>query len=229
LLLIIIFVRFIVNLILISKIFIDEMKFYLQVSVTIKIIHISEVLLMPIQEMLAHNKRFVEQKQYIRYETDSFPNKKMVVLTCMESRLVELLPRALNIQNGDVKMLKNAGAVINRPFGNIMKSILIAIHNLRAEHVVVIGHHDCGMTKIKPNEFIQNMYKNGIKEETVAFLERSGISIEEEFRGFKTVEQSIQQSVSIIKNHPLLPKYVNVYGLVMDPATGKVTLLSHRD
>src|SRR5690625_7665349 len=103
---------------------------------------------MQINDIISFNKRFVKSKQYTRYETDSFPNKKMVVLTCMESRLVELLPRALNIQNGDVKMLKNAGAVINRPFGNIMKSILIAIHNLRAEHVVVICHHDFGMTKI---------------------------------------------------------------------------------
>src|SRR5690625_143305 len=179
--------------------------------------------------MLEHNRQFVANKHYIPYETDSYPNKKMVVLTCMESRLVELLPRALNIQNGDVKMLKNAGAVINRPFDNMMKSILIAIHNLRAEHVVVIGHYDCGMTKIKPDEFIQNMDENGIQEETINFLERSGISIEKEFRRFKTVEQSIKQSVSIIKNHPLLPEYVKVYGLVMDPATGKVTLISQSD
>ena len=31
---------------------------------------------MPIHEMLAHNKKFVEQKHYIPYETDSIQIKK---------------------------------------------------------------------------------------------------------------------------------------------------------
>lgn len=182
---------------------------------------------MPIDEMLAYNESFVKNKQYIRYETDSYPNKKMVVLTCMESRLVELLPRALNIQNGDVKMLKNAGAIIHRPFDTMMKSILIAIHNLQAEHVLVIGHYDCGMAKINGPEFIQNMMNKGIKNDTIELLERSGICIEQEFQGFKTVEDSIKKTVKIIRNHPLLPKYVKVYGLVMDPSTGQVNKVSH--
>ena len=33
----------------------------------------------------------------------------------MDTRLVELLPAALGIKDGDVKMIKNAGAVITDP------------------------------------------------------------------------------------------------------------------
>src|SRR5690625_988018 len=128
---------------------------------------------MPIDEMLAYNERFVAQKQYVPYETDSYPNKKMVVLTCMESRLVELLPRALNIQNGDVKMLKNAGAIIRKPFDTIMKSMLIAIHNLRADKVLVVGHYDCGMSKVNTTELMNNMEKKGIKRETFELTYRN--------------------------------------------------------
>ena len=61
---------------------------------------------MHLDKMLEYNKQFVAGKRYEQYATNSIPNKRMVVFTCMESRLVELLPRALNIQNGDVKMLK---------------------------------------------------------------------------------------------------------------------------
>jgi len=179
-----------------------------------------------IDEMLTYNKKFVAQKQYKQYETDSYPNKKMVVLTCMESRLVELLPKALNIQNGDVKMLKNAGAIIRKPFDTIMKSILIAIHNLRAEQVLVIGHYDCGMSQVNTTEFMKNMERKGIEKETIALLEHAGIDLHEEFHGFETVEESIKQSVHIIRNHPLLPSYVKVHGLVIDPATGKVDIVS---
>jgi len=180
---------------------------------------------MPIDEMLAYNERFVAQKQYVPYETDSYPNKKMVVLTCMESRLVELLPRALNIQNGDVKMLKNAGAIIRKPFDSIMKSVLIAVHNLRAEQVLVVGHYDCGMAKINTPDFIKHMLAKGISEQTIHTIERAGINIDEEFSGFATVEESIMQTVAIIKNHPLLPEQVKVHGLAIDPGTGKVDVI----
>ena len=176
--------------------------------------------------MLEFNKNFVANKQYIQYETDSVPNKRMVIFTCMESRLVELLPRALNIQNGDVKMLKNAGAIIRKPFDSIMKSILVAVYDLKAEQVLVIGHHDCGMSHVNTPHLREKMISTAIKKDTLETLEYAGLDFHEEFHGFDTVEESIQQSANIIRNHPLLPKYVKVHGLVIDPGTGKVDVVS---
>ena len=40
-------------------------------------------------------------RTYEQFRTDIFPDKKLVVLTCMDTRLVELLPRAMNLRNGD--------------------------------------------------------------------------------------------------------------------------------
>ena len=51
----------------------------------------------------------------------------MVIISCMDTRLVELLPKAMNMRNGDVKIIKVAGAVISHPFGSIMRSILVAV------------------------------------------------------------------------------------------------------
>src|SRR5690625_4725550 len=145
---------------------------------------------MHLEEMLTFNKKFVNEKEYEKYETDSYPNKRMVVFTCMESRLVELLPKALNIQNGDVKMLKNAGAIIRKPFDSIMKSILVAVFELKAEEIVVIGHHDCGMSKTNTTSLLETFKQKGIPEETITTLERGGIDLHEEFHGFDTVEES---------------------------------------
>lgn len=181
---------------------------------------------MYLDEMLEYNQRFVSSKDYEQYATDSIPNKRMVVFTCMESRLVELLPRALNIHNGDVKMLKNAGAIIRKPFDTIMKSILVAVYQLQAEEVTVIGHHDCGMSHVDTDSLYQNMVDKGIEESTLQTLTHGGIDFHEEFHGFQTVEDSVEQSVSIIRNHPLLPAHVKVHGLVIDPGTGKVDVVT---
>lgn len=188
--------------------------------------HEKGVLHMRIEEMLKYNEQFVRNKGYIPYRSNSIPNKRMVVFTCMESRLVELLPKALNIQNGDVKMIKNAGAIIRKSFDSVIKSILVAIYKLQAEEVVVIGHYDCGMSCVDTNQLMEQMKSAGIKEETFKALEYAGIDFHKEFYGFQSVEDSIKQSVEIIRGHPLLPKHVLVHGLVIDPDTGKVDVIS---
>ncbi|WP_100011359.1 beta-class carbonic anhydrase [Lentibacillus sediminis] len=181
---------------------------------------------MQLEEMLAYNKQFVEGENYRDYVTDSIPNKRMVLFTCMDSRLVELLPKALNIQNGDVKMVKNAGAILRDPFDSVMKSILVAIYELKAEEVAVIGHHDCGMSKMETEAFADKMKDQGIPQDTLKTLNSGGIDLEQEFSGFSRVEDSVEQSVSIIRSHPLLPEYVKVHGMVIDPHTGKLDVVT---
>jgi len=58
-----------------------------------------------LNELLDYNKKFVENHEYEKYETTKFPNKRMVFLTCMDTRLLELLPKALNLGNGDAKII----------------------------------------------------------------------------------------------------------------------------
>ena len=49
----------------------------------------------------------------------------------MDTRLTELLPRSMNLRNGDAKIIKSAGAVVTHPFGGIMRSIIIAVYEFK--------------------------------------------------------------------------------------------------
>ncbi|WP_433747159.1 beta-class carbonic anhydrase [Falsibacillus pallidus] len=178
-----------------------------------------------LQDILSYNEKFVSEKLYEDYITTKSPNKKLVILGCMDTRLVELLPKALNIKNGDVKFVKNAGATVMHPFGSIMRSLLVAVYELNADEVMVIGHHDCGMSSIKSDETLKKMLARGIEKETMETLNYSGINLEEWLRGFDSVQENVENSVSMIKNHPLMDKKVPVHGLVIDPGTGKLDLL----
>jgi carbonic anhydrase len=178
-----------------------------------------------LNELLDYNKKFVEQHEYERYETTKFPNKRMVILTCMDTRLLELLPKALNLGNGDAKLIKDAGGLVSHPFGSVMRSILIAVYQLKAQEVLVIAHYDCGMSGLKAEPVIESMKQRGISEETFDTLTYSGINIKQWLQGFDNVSESVEHSVDIIKNHPLMPKDVPVHGLVIDPKTGKLDLI----
>lgn len=149
----------------------------------------------------------------------------MVILSCMDTRLVELLPRAMNIHNGDAKIIKNAGAIVTHPFGSVMRSILVAIYELQAEEVCVIGHHGCGMSVIDPTAVVQKMTERGVSQNTMNVLERSGVDVKAWFHGFDDVRQSVRKSVETIVKHPLLPTGVPVHGLVIDPDTGKLDVV----
>lgn len=178
-----------------------------------------------LDEILTYNKQFVEEKSYEKYQTTKFPDKGLVIISCMDARLTELLPQAMNIKNGDVKIIKTAGAIIAHPFGSVMRSILVAIYALKAKEVAVIGHHDCGMSALDTEDFIGKMKDQGITEETLNTLKYSGIDFDQWLKGFDRVEDAVESSVNMVKNHPLLPESVSVHGLVIDPATGKLDVV----
>ncbi|MBU5595671.1 carbonic anhydrase [Amphibacillus sp. MSJ-3] len=177
---------------------------------------------MLLEDILEHNNQFVETKSYQLYETDSLPNKHAVILTCMDTRLTELLPKAMNFKNGDVKILKTAGALIKNPYGSIMRSILVAVHGLQAHEVYVVGHHDCGMSNLDTDDLVKKMKSSGVTQKDFDQLD---IDVEEWFQGFDQIEDSVKSSVELITQHPLLPDDVPVHGLVIDPKTGKLDLV----
>lgn len=173
-----------------------------------------------LDEILLYNNQFVKDKKYVEYTTTKNPNKKLVILSCMDTRLTELLPKAMNIKNGDAKIIKNAGATVMHPFGSIIRSIIVAIYEFGAEDVMVVGHHGCGMSNLNTESIMKKIIDRGVSKETITTLYNSGIDVGKWLHGFETVEESVKESVSAIKNHPLIPRDVNIHGLIIDPHTG---------
>ena len=175
-----------------------------------------------VDRILSHNRSFVRRKDYKAFVTDRFPDKRMVILTCMDTRLTELLPKALNLRNGDAKIIKNAGAIVSHPFGSVMRSILVAVYNLKVDTILVIGHHNCGMTGLKAKTILKQAPKQGVRKKNIEAISRLGINLEEWLSGFRHVRNAVKQSVEIVKTHPLLPPKVKVQGFIMHPKTGKL-------
>jgi len=178
-----------------------------------------------VSEIFDHNRSFIERKEYEAFRTDQFPNKKVVVLTCMDTRLVELLPRAMGFRNGDVKMVKCAGAIVSHPFGSVMRSIMLAIYELHAEEVVVVGHSGCGMTALSSEQVLDKARARGISNDVLATLKHSGIDLKQWLTGFAHVEDGVRESVGVIRNHPLIPRDVAVHGMLMNSETGALQLI----
>lgn len=177
-----------------------------------------------LKEIMEHNKKFVENKEYTPFETSKSPDRKIAILTCMDTRLIELLPQALNIKNGDAKIIKNAGGIVTHPFGSVMRSLIVGVYKLGIKEIYVIPHYDCGVCNMDTSNIKDLMKEKGVSERDIQIVENSGVNIENWLHGFDDINESLAKSVSLIKNHPLMPRDIPVHGMIIDPQTGRIDL-----
>lgn len=177
-----------------------------------------------LQDILNFNKDFVQNRTYDNYLTrDKFPAKKLAVVSCMDTRLTELLPAALGLRNGDAKFIKNAGGVISHPFGSVMRSLLIAVYELGVTEILVIGHTDCGARYTDSQAIQGKMLTRGVTPESISFVKYCGIDFNAWLGGFQDLELQVRRSTELVRNHPLIPADIKVHGLVIDSHTGELT------
>lgn len=175
-----------------------------------------------IEDILEFNQSFVKNKTYEKYITSKYPDKKVAIVSCMDTRLTELLPAALGLKNGDAKIIKNAGGIISHPFGSAMRSIIIGIYEFDINEILVIGHTDCGARLTDSNKIIEEMKKHGITQNNIELIKYCGIDLNTWLEGFIDQELSIQKSVELIRKHPLVPEDVMVYGFIIDSISGEL-------
>lgn len=177
---------------------------------------------MVIDEILEYNKKFVETTNYREYAAGKYPNKKLAILTCMDTRLIELLPVALGLKNGDAKIIKNAGGVISHPYGSVVRSLLIAILRLKVEEIMVIGHTDCGVKGLDGEEMISLLLERGVPAENITALEAQGVDFRSWLGGFESTGGAVADAVTVLREHPLVPRNISVRGFIIDSVTGEL-------
>lgn len=170
-----------------------------------------------IDKVLAFNREYVASKSYEQHITDKFPDKKLAVLSCMDTRLSVLLQEALGLRNGDAKIIKNAGAVVPSPWDSALRSLIVAVYELGVTEIMVVAHTCCGACHMSFAHFREEMLKRGIPE---AELNRSDIDLDSWLEGFHDTGMSVRRTVEVISGHPLMPADVTVRGFIIDSVTG---------
>ena len=172
-----------------------------------------------IDQVLAFNREYVAAKGYQKHITDNFPDKKLAILSCMDTRLSVLLQEALGLKNGDAKIIKNAGAVIPTPWDSAMRSLIVAVYELGVEEIMVVAHTTCGACHMSFHHFREEMLRRGIPESA---FRQDGIDLDAWLEGFHDTEKSVRDTVDSIVRHPLIPSDVTVRGFIIDSVTGEL-------
>ena len=175
-----------------------------------------------IDDILKYNQQFVQDKLYEPYITDKYPAKKLAVLSCMDCRLTELLPKALGIRNGDAKVIRNAGGIVLSSSDSAVRSLLVAIYELGVKEVMVIHHTQCGACHMSFEEFRPLMAARGIKAGDLEAIRDAGVDLERWLEGFHDTPASVRSTVLALKGHPLMPSDITIRGFIIDSVTGEL-------
>ncbi len=152
------------------------------------------------------------------------PARQFAVLTCMDARLDPA--KYAGLSEGDAHVIRNAGG---RASDDAIRSLVISYKLLGTKEFFVIHHSDCGM------EFFTDEIMRGLLHSSLetAQLGAEGFvdvgqgpgSSEGAYIDWLTVSDrngAVVDDVQRIRNHPLVPASIPIYGYVYDVATGSL-------
>lgn len=152
------------------------------------------------------------------------PARRFAVLTCMDARLDPA--KFAGLAEGDAHVVRNAGG---RASEDAIRSLVISYKLLGTREFFVIHHTDCGM------EFFTNDVMRGLLSSSLETAELTSSGFRDigkgpgsragEYIEWLTItdqKQAVLDDVARIRNHPLVPKSIPVYGYIYDVRSGKL-------
>ena len=176
-----------------------------------------------LQEVLAANQRYAADFGD-KAKLAMPPARHFAILTCMDARLDPA--KFAGLAEGDAHVIRNAGG---RASDDAIRSLVISYKLLGTQEWFVIHHTNCGM-EFFTNDVMRGLLANSL--ETAALTNKGFQDVGKgpgsragEFIEWLTIrdqEQSVRDDVQRIREHPLVPKNIAVYGYVYDVKSGRL-------
>ncbi|MBP1675541.1 MAG: carbonic anhydrase [Bacteroidetes bacterium] len=152
------------------------------------------------------------------------PARRFAILTCMDARLDPA--KYAGLAEGDAHVIRNAGG---RASDDAIRSLIISYKLLGTREWFVIHHTDCGMEfftdELMGDLLQQSLETAALTEEGFKDVGDGPGSTEGKYIKWLTISdrfKSVTEDVSRIKNHPLVPLAIPVYGYIYDVKSGKL-------
>jgi carbonic anhydrase len=152
------------------------------------------------------------------------PARQFAILTCMDARLDPA--RYAGLKEGDAHVIRNAGG---RASDDAIRSLVISYKLLGTREWFVVHHTDCGMQAFD-NPTMSRLLESSL---ATAALGPDGFhdvgdgpgSVEGQFIDWLPIadqDASVLADVRRLREHPLVPARIPIYGFIFDVKTGRL-------
>jgi carbonic anhydrase len=152
------------------------------------------------------------------------PARRFAILTCMDARLDPA--KYAGLSEGDAHVIRNAGG---RASDDAIRSLVISYKLLGTAEWFVIHHTDCGM-EFFTNEVISDLLASSLETAALGpegfYDVGTGPGSPEaaniDWLCITDQTGSVADDVQRIRNHPLVPDSIAIYGYVYDVRSGRL-------
>ena len=131
------------------------------------------------------------------------PTKNLAVVACMDSRMD--IFALLGLGHGEAHVVRNAGGVVT---DDVIRSVCLSQRLLGTREIVLVHHTDCGLQKVSPAEFTEELEADvGVKPVW---------SIE----AFSDPYVDVQRSIKRLMLSPFISYKEHIRGFVYDVVDG---------
>ena len=155
-------------------------------------------------EIMEHNSRYAQTFGLGHLQTP--PVRKLVILTCMDSRMD--LEELLGLEVGDAHMIRNAGGLAT---DDAVRSLILSTHLLGTRAIAIIQHTECGLLSITDEQMRFRLTSETGKDASHL-----------QFHAFTDLDSNVAAQVRRVREHPFLPKNIQVHGYVYDVKKGSL-------
>ena len=154
-------------------------------------------------ELLSNNDSYV--KEFSDHGLSLAPARHLAVVACMDSRMD--IFQMLGLAHGDAHVIRNAGGVVT---DDVERSLDLSQRLLNTREIVLIHHTDCGLQKVNPTEF-----KDELQVEC-------GLKPAWSIESFSDPFEDTLQSMNRLHHSPFIKFKDHIRGFVYDVANGKL-------
>jgi carbonic anhydrase len=154
-------------------------------------------------ELLSNNDSYV--REFSDHGLSLAPARHLAIVACMDSRMD--IFQMLGLAHGDAHVIRNAGGVVT---DDVERSLVLSQRLLNTREIVLIHHTDCGLQKVNPTEF-----KDELQVEC-------GLKPAWSIESFTDPFEDTLQSMNRLHHSPFIKFKDYIRGFVYDVANGKL-------
>ncbi|RAK20541.1 carbonic anhydrase [Anoxybacillus vitaminiphilus] len=153
-----------------------------------------------------------------------------IVVAEVHERMEKKLPEIIQTTPEDIVWLPSHRAVISHSYGCLIRNIVMNIFHFPITDIFVVGEKTTNQQPVSKSIFKKWLEKEKIYEDTSNTIDyllkyTLGQSLFEWFQGAETIEENVRNSVSLLQNHPLIPKRILTHGILVDLEESKMDVI----
>jgi carbonic anhydrase len=145
--------------------------------------------------------------------------RELCIITCVDPRLTRFFSTVLGIERGDAVLIRLPGASVLTGHGDALRAVAAAVYINQAKEVLLLGHTDCGTTRVDDSSVAALMRDRGLDPNTMPGGPRKFLGCTPDLRG------ALQASAAAIRGAPFLPRDLLVHAAILDIQSGVLEIV----